>query len=271
MRLAATAATLSLLALASIAGAQENRSLTNSGIRVPQVNTGGAQTFAFGPAVNAEEDSAAALQERLVLSENTIRQLTQSLANANAEVELRKRQAADLSLKLQALGTNRDEDEIESRLLAAVRDLRIAKQDNENYRTAMIQLSEAVVALLKGSENISPNGRMAVETELRRANELLGAPTGVASAEAVDPTLQEAMVVDVRDELSLIVANIGEKQGAKIGMPFQVWRDNQKIGEVRVIDVRDRISGAVIQSLENNKNPVKAGDRLRVDAQRPQQ
>jgi hypothetical protein len=82
----------------------------------------------------------------------------------------------------------------------------------------------------------------------------------------VEPTLQEAMVVDVRDELSLIVANVGEKHGVKIGMPFQVWRDGRKVGEVRVVDVRDRISGAVVQNLENNKNPVKAGDRLRVDA-----
>ncbi len=50
-------------------------------------------------------------------------------------------------------------------------------------------------------------------------------------------------------------------------MPFQVWRDGKKIGIVRVVDVRDRISGAVIQNLGNPKNPVKAGDRLRVDAQ----
>jgi hypothetical protein len=101
---------------------------------------------------------------------------------------------------------------------------------------------------------------------LRRTGELIGSPQGAATAEAVEATLQDAMVVDVRDELSLVVANVGEKQGAKIGMPFQVWRDGRKIGEVRVVDVRDRISGAVIQNLENPKNPVKSGDRLRVNA-----
>jgi small-conductance mechanosensitive channel len=204
--------------------------------------------------------------ERLVLSENTIKQLTQSLANANAEAETYKRQAADLSLKLQALGTDRDDDKIEQRLLSAVRDLRMAKKDNEDYRSELIQLSEAVVTLLKGTDNIAPDSRMAVETELRRTNEMLGSPTNAADAEAVEPTLQDAMVVDVRDELSLIVANVGEKHGVKIGMPFQVWRDDKKIADARVVDVRDRISGAVIQNLENNKNPVKAGDRLRVDA-----
>jgi hypothetical protein len=48
-------------------------------------------------------------------------------------------------------------------------------------------------------------------------------------------------------------------------MPFQVWRDNKRVGEVRVVDVRERICGAIIQSLENEKNPIKSGDRLRVD------
>ena len=267
MKLAATASALCLLVLAN-AGAQENRSLTNSGNQAPQVITGG--TPSSGLSSPSDDDSDAPVYERLVLAQNTIKELTQSLANANAEAETYKRQASDLSLKLQALGiagVEKDGDKIEQRLLGAVRDLRLAKQQNEDYRAGLIQLSEAVMALLKATENIAPENRMAVETELRRTGELIGSPQGAAPAEAVEATLQDAMVVDVRDELSLVVANVGEKQGAKIGMPFQVWRDGKKIGVVRVVDVRDRISGAVIQNLENPKNPVKAGDRLRVDAQ----
>jgi hypothetical protein len=267
MKLAAIASALCLLVLAN-AGAQENRSLTNSGNQAPQVITGG--TPSSGPASSSDDDSDAPVYERLVLAQNTIKELTQSLANANAEAETYKRQASDLSLKLQALGiagVEKNGDKIEQRLLAAVRDLRLAKQQNEDYRAELIQLSEAVMALLKATESIAPENRMAVETELRRTGELIGSPQGAAPAEAVEATLQDAMVVDVRDELSLVVANVGEKQGAKIGMPFQVWRDGKKIGAVRVVDVRDRISGAVIQNLENPKNPVKAGDRLRVDAQ----
>ena len=76
------------------------------------------------------------------------------------------------------------------------------------------------------------------------------------------------MVVDTKEDLSLVVANIGSKHGVKVGMPFQVWRDNRRIGNVRVVDVRDRISGAIIQNLESEKETVKTGDRLRVDAQK---
>src|SRR5690606_38020512 len=100
---------------------QENRSLTNSGTLVPQAKAGGADPFATPPAAqdSSPEDEAAEMQEKAILQENTIKQLTQSLANANAEAETYKRQAADLSLKLQTLGLDRDESEIEQRLLSA--------------------------------------------------------------------------------------------------------------------------------------------------------
>jgi hypothetical protein len=268
MKLAATAAGICVLGLAVNAGAQDNRSLTNSEVEAPRVETGGNSGRVDS---NGGDESDAPVEERIVLLQNTVKQLTQSLANANAEAETYKRQAADVTLKLQALGLpgiEGDESKLEQRLLAAVRDLRLAKKDNEEFRTELIQLSEAVMALLKTSENITPEARSAVEIELRRVSELLGSPNGAAAGKAADATLNDALVVEVRDDLSLIVANIGEKQGVKIGMPFQVWRDGKRIGQARVIDVRERISGAVIQNLENNKNPVKAGDQLRVDARR---
>ena len=87
----------------------------------------------------------------------------------------------------------------------------------------------------------------------------------------MEATLNDGMVVDVKDDLALVIANIGEKQGVSIGMPFQVWRDDKRIGEVRVVDVRRSISGAVIQSLESEKVPVKTGDRLKVDARTAQE
>ena len=81
-----------------------------------------------------------------------------------------------------------------------------------------------------------------------------------------EPTLTDGMVIDVKDDLSLVIANIGSRQGVRIGMPFQIWRESKRIGTVRVIDVRERISGAIVQSLDNEKETIKTGDRLRVDA-----
>ena len=118
---------------------------------------------------------------------------------------------------------------------------------------------------MKSTDLIDPQIRLAVETELRKTNEVLGAPAA-AKAESAEATLNDGMVVDVKEDLSLIVANIGQKQGVQIGMPFQVVRAGKLIGEVRVVDVRERLSGAVIQNLESEKTPIKSGDRLKVDA-----
>ena len=74
------------------------------------------------------------------------------------------------------------------------------------------------------------------------------------------------MVISIKEELSLVVANVGQKQGVKVGMPFQVLRGDQLIGTVRVVDARDKIAGAVIQNLTSEKDKIKVGDRLKVDA-----
>ncbi len=261
MKLAAIAAGLCVFAFGFTSVGQDNRSLTNSGFRIPQLGSGGEAA--------SHEDASASLQERILLAENTIRALTQSLAIANSEAELFKRQSAELSLKLQTLGLSgidEDETRLEQRLLGAVRDLRLARRENQELKETLVMQTETVLALLATTDGIDAEIRSTLESQLRKTNEVLGVTPGVARTEAVEPTLSEGMVVDVREDLSLIVANLGDRHGVKIGMPFQVWRDNSRIATVRVVDVRDRISGAIIQNLESTTNPVKTGDRLRVDA-----
>jgi hypothetical protein len=63
-----------------------------------------------------------------------------------------------------------------------------------------------------------------------------------------------------------VVANLGARNGVKVGMPFQVLRGDQLIGTVRVVDVREKIAGAVIQNLNSDKERIKWGDRLKIDA-----
>jgi hypothetical protein len=63
-----------------------------------------------------------------------------------------------------------------------------------------------------------------------------------------------------------VVGNFGAKQGVKIGMPLRVKRGDNVIAKLRVVDVRERICGAVIE--ESGKEKIKVGDRLEVDARR---
>ena len=75
----------------------------------------------------------------------------------------------------------------------------------------------------------------------------------------------DGSVISVKDEWSFVVGDIGEKQGVKIGMPLRVMRGEKKVATLRVVDVRQKICGAVIQEMDS-KEKVRVGDRLQVDA-----
>jgi hypothetical protein len=75
-------------------------------------------------------------------------------------------------------------------------------------------------------------------------------------------------VISVKDEWSLVVVNVGEKQGVKIGMPLRVIRDERKIATLRVVDVRQKICGAIVEQMDSAKEKIKVGDHLEVDAQK---
>ncbi len=85
-------------------------------------------------------------------------------------------------------------------------------------------------------------------------------------ARDAESSLMDGSVISVKDEWSFVVGNLGEKQGVKIGMPMRVMRDDRKIATLRVVDVRQKICGAVIQEMDSEKEKIKVGDRLQVDA-----
>ena len=70
----------------------------------------------------------------------------------------------------------------------------------------------------------------------------------------------------VKPEIGCIVINLGVKQGVKVGMPFKVTRGDQLIGTIRVVDARQGFAGAVVQNLSSEKEPIRLGDTVKVEA-----
>jgi hypothetical protein len=206
------------------------------------------------------------LRQQLSLSQETVKTLTQSLAESNADAEVFRRKFSDLELRMEALGlasASKDRTKLEQRLLTAVSDLQLAQKERDEYRDQMMRLSETILRYLKTAEGGNPQARMDVEAQLRAINALVEKR---ANAPANDSSLLGGSVISVKGEWSFVVGNIGAKQGVKIGMPLRVKRGEQVIGTLRVVDVRERICGAVIQ--ESGKEKIKVGDRLEVDARR---
>jgi len=204
------------------------------------------------------------LRRQLSLSQETVQTLTTSLAESNAEAELFRRKFADLQLRMEALGlasASKDRAKLEQRLLTAVSDLQLAQKEREQYRDQMMQLSETMLHYLKTAEGGDPQARMDVEAQLRSMNALVEKS---AKAQPQNGSLLDGSVISVKEEWSFVVGNFGAREGVKIGMPLRVKRGDEVVAKLRVVDVRERICGAVIQ--ESGKEKIKVGDRLEVDA-----
>ena len=208
------------------------------------------------------------LQRQLLIAQESLKALTSSLAESNAEAELFRRKYSDLQLQMEALGlasANKDRAKLEQRLLAAVSDLQLAQKERDEYRDQMLRLDEAMLCYLKTSQSADAKARMDVETQLRSIDKLVTKSTN--APDLAEPSLMDGSVISVKDEWSFVVGNLGEKQGVKIGMPMRAMRGDKRIATLRVIDVRQRICGAVVQEMDSKKDRIKVGDRLQVDAQ----
>lgn len=208
------------------------------------------------------------LQQQVSVAEESLKALTSSLAESNAQAEELRRKYSDLELRMEALGltsASKDRAKLEQRLLAAVSDLQLAQKERDEYRDQMLRLNEAVLCYLKTSQGGDAKARMDLEAQLRAINALSTRST--AAQDTAEPGLMDGSVISVKEEWSFVVGNLGEKQGVKIGMPMRVMREDQKIATVRVVDVRQKICGAVIQEMDSKKEKIRVGDRLQVDAQ----
>jgi len=204
------------------------------------------------------------LRRQLSLSQETVKTLTTSLVESNAEAELFRRKFADLQLRMEAIGlasASKDRAKLEQRLLTAVSDLQLAQKERDQYRDQMMQLSETMLRYLKTAEGGDAQARMDVEAQLRGMNALVDKST---KAQPQNGSLLDGSVISVKEEWSFVVGNFGAREGVKIGMPLRVKRGDDVVARLRVVDVRERICGAVIQ--ESGKEKIKVGDRLEVDA-----
>jgi hypothetical protein len=203
-------------------------------------------------------------------AEESIAALQQNLAVAQSEGEVFRRRAGEMKLRLEALGIDGaagNSSKLEQRLLKAVSDLKLTEDERKKLQDALIEFSEAVLRYQKSAVSTDAEARVGLEAASRAAARALGvAPPELAEGAAVPSTLTDGMVISVKDELALVVANVGARNGVKVGMPFQVLRGDQLIGTVRVVDVREKIAGAVVQNLHSDKERIKFGDRLKIDA-----
>lgn len=197
------------------------------------------------------------LKIELEQRETIIRLLTENLAIARTESELFQKKWSDAQLRAQTLGVNFADEtatQAQRQLVESVRALYLAEAERQRL---IEQLQRLLSAVQKQKD---------VANELARTKVLLATseqPASARAGKAAEGTLESAAVLDVNPNLRVAVLNIGLLQGARVGMPLVVLRGDRVVAELKIVEVRRQICGAVIERTEK-KVTFKAGDVARV-------
>lgn len=196
-------------------------------------------------------------------AENAV--LKESLVASNLAEKESAEALSRIRLHLEALGKNLI-DGGDDRLLQAVTDLEVLNRRVRELEEAALRLSGSVQGYMQTAVASDPEQRAAVEARLRELEALVGLRN--KPQRKVDlGNVQFAKVVSIDEKSDLVVLNIGEKAGARIGMVFQLKRGETAIGEGVVALTDKNVSGLLVQSLTDQNNPVRLQDvaSLKVD------
>ncbi len=215
-------------------------------------------------ALEAANQKIKQLEAKLALRDEKDVPVEAALAEANREAEKFRQLYRDLQLRVEELGleTIRSDKALQDRLIKAVRERQMFKERNNEAYEQLLRLSEAVMDYVKSATAGDPEARLRVEAELRKTDELLGMG-GVRKLPVRNVDINDGQVISFKDELRLAVLNIGRRSGVRVGMPLEIQRKDRVVGTALVVDVRDSISGAVVQQLFREGDRIQIRDRVK--------
>ncbi|MGO9245399.1 MAG: hypothetical protein ACLQDC_11610 [Verrucomicrobiia bacterium] len=197
------------------------------------------------------------LKTDLEQRETIIRLLTENLAVARTESELFHKKWSEAQLRVQTLGVDvadTNAAQTQRQLAESVRALYLADAERQRLVAQVQRLIEA----LQKSEDVT--GELARTKALFEAADRSPGRTANSQPQG---GLGAATVLDVNPDLRLVVLNIGQLQGARIGMPMVAIRGEHVVAELKVVEVRQRICGALIEQVKEGVT-LKTGDVARV-------
>ena len=209
--------------------------------------------------------TAAGFQEIITDLQEQNRNLQRSLAEANRGEKQASEQLAQVRERLEALGKNLL-DGGDDRLVQAAADLQIANERSTQLEGSVMHLASAVTEYIRQAVVSDPAARLRVETSLRELDAVLGLRQKPLP-DVRTGSLQQARIVSLDQESGMLVFNLGESQGAKIGMTFRLVRGQQPYGKAILADVRKGVSGAFVEHLDNVTESPRPGDLAVLETQ----
>ena len=207
-----------------------------------------------------QEDAAnvAKLQDLVLDLREENQALQRALIEANKAEKASSDQLNQVRQRLEALGKNLL-DGGDDRLIQAAADLELANEHTSQLQAAAVRLSTSVTDYLRLAVVSDPEARVHVETAMRERDSI----SGLRQKPRPDirtGELQRAQIVSLDQESGMLVLNLGESQGATIGMTFRLMRGQQSYGKAILADVRQGVSGAFVEQIDSKENTPRLGD-----------
>ena len=207
-----------------------------------------------------QEDAAnvAKLQDLVLDLREENQALQRALIEANKAEKASSNQLSQVRQRLEALGKNLL-DGGDDRLIQAATDLELANERTSQLEAAAVRLSTSVTDYLRLAVVSDPDARVRVETAMRELDSI----SGLRQKPRPDirtGELQRAQIVSLDQESGMLVLNLGESQGATIGMTFRLMRGQQSYGKAILADVRQGVSGAFVEQIDSKENTPRLGD-----------
>lgn len=213
----------------------------------------------------AQAPTAEEYQEIITTLQEHNKALQRSLAEANSGEKQASGQLAQVRERLEALGKNLL-DGGDDRLVQAAADLQIANERTTQLESSVTKLASSVMDYLRQAVVSDPDARLRVETSLRELDAVLGLRQK-PRPDVRTGSLQQARIVSIDQESGMLVFNLGESQGAKIGMTFRLTRGQTPYGKAILADVRKGVSGAFVENLDNVAESPRPGDLAVLETQ----
>ncbi len=160
--------------------------------------------------------------------------------------------------RLEALGKNLL-DGGDDRLIQAAADLELANERISELEAASSKLSAATQDYLRQAVVSDPDARLRVETAMRELDSVSGLRQK-PSPDVRTGNLQQARIVSLDQQSGMLVLNLGEAQGARIGMTFRLLHGQQPYGKAILADVRQGVSGAFVEQIDSKDITPRLGD-----------
>jgi flagellar basal body-associated protein FliL len=218
----------------------------------------------MGPAQTPNPDQ---LQQIIVELQEQNQTLQRSLAEANRGEKQATEQLTQVRTRLEALGKNLL-DGGDDRLIQAAADLQLANERVTELEGSVTRLAAAVNDYLRQAVVSDPDARLRVETSLRELDAVLGLRQK-PRPDVRTGSLQQARIVSLDQESGMLVLNIGESQGARIGMTFRLTRGQQPYGKAILADVRKGVCGVFVEELDHPADAPRPGDLAILETQAP--